>query len=511
MDRTQIKHVIEAALLAAGRPLPLDKIAGLFTARASDLDKETLLAVLEELGTDYSHRGLELKEVSSGYRIQIRSSMTDWLTPLWEERAPRYTRALLETLALIAYRQPITRAEIEEVRGVAVSTNITRTLLERNWIRVVGHRDVPGKPAMFGTTRDFLDYFGLKKLEDLPTLAEIKEGPPEESPQSDLIEALSSLSSEGAARNEAAEAVGTPETGDAAAAADSAEPEAGPEAAAAAAVLVVAHAALASDEPGEYGEDGADDGEDEDADDIDDDDAIDDDRDEDEDDRLAARDEHYAEDEQRLASEHYAEDEQHTGLEQYPDDEQHADDKDRVDTDQSFRREVGITDASPDDERVAYPGLDDTNALGPSEAIAQELLAQTEPHQTATREADTLTGTLGCDTFDSEAPDSDTFGSEAPDSDTFGSEAPDSDTFDSEASASDTFDPEARDSDTFDPEARDSDALDSEALDSNILGSDPLESDSLEADPLEADGLDEGDFDSDEDDAAPQLIRSESH
>jgi segregation and condensation protein B len=116
--------------------------------------------------------------------------MTDWLQPLWEERAPRYTRALLETLALVAYRQPITRAEIEEVRGVVVSTNIVRTLLERNWIRVVGHRDVPGKPAMFGTTKDFLDYFGLKKLEDLPTLAEIKDGLPELSPQTDLIETL---------------------------------------------------------------------------------------------------------------------------------------------------------------------------------------------------------------------------------------------------------------------------------------------------------------------------------
>jgi segregation and condensation protein B len=116
--------------------------------------------------------------------------MTDWLQPLWEERAPRYTRALLETLALVAYRQPITRAEIEEVRGVVVSTNIVRTLLERNWIRVVGHRDVPGKPAMFGTTRDFLDYFGLKKLEDLPTLAEIKDGLPELSPQTDLLESL---------------------------------------------------------------------------------------------------------------------------------------------------------------------------------------------------------------------------------------------------------------------------------------------------------------------------------
>src|SRR5690606_25753497 len=128
--------------------------------------------------------------VSTGYRIQIRRSMSDWLTPLWDERAPRYTRALLETLALVAYRQPITRAEIEEVRGVAVSTNIMRTLLERSWVRVVGHRDVPGKPAMFGTTKEFLDYFGLKKLEDLPPLADLKDAFPELAPQSDLIDAL---------------------------------------------------------------------------------------------------------------------------------------------------------------------------------------------------------------------------------------------------------------------------------------------------------------------------------
>src|SRR5690554_1058919 len=191
MDETQVKHVVEAALLAAGRPLPLDTLASLFSSRA-ELDKDTLKRALDALAEDYRDRGLEIKEVASGYRIQIKSSMSDWLTPLWEERAPRYTRALLETLALIAYRQPITRAEIEEVRGVAVSSNIIRTLMERNWIRVVGHRDVPGKPAMFGTTKDFLDYFGLKKLEDLPALADIKDGLPELHPQADFIEAIES-------------------------------------------------------------------------------------------------------------------------------------------------------------------------------------------------------------------------------------------------------------------------------------------------------------------------------
>jgi segregation and condensation protein B len=190
MDENEIKHVIEAALLAAGRPLTLDKLADLFAAKGGGPDRAALKQGLDALANDYQGRGIELKEVASGYRVQVKRTMTDWLQPLWEERAPRYTRALLETLALVAYRQPITRAEIEEVRGVVVSTNIVRTLLERNWIRVVGHRDVPGKPAMFGTTKDFLDYFGLKKLEDLPTLADIKDGLPELSPQTDLVEAL---------------------------------------------------------------------------------------------------------------------------------------------------------------------------------------------------------------------------------------------------------------------------------------------------------------------------------
>jgi len=189
MDETEIKHVLEAALLAAGRPLSLERLTELFTSKGEPPDRATLKRALDALASDYEGRGIELKEIATGYRVQVKRNMGDWLQPLWEERAPRYTRALLETLALVAYRQPITRAEIEEVRGVVVSTNIVRTLLERNWIRVVGHRDVPGKPAMFGTTKEFLDYFGLKKLEDLPTLAEIKELP-ELSPQTDLLESL---------------------------------------------------------------------------------------------------------------------------------------------------------------------------------------------------------------------------------------------------------------------------------------------------------------------------------
>jgi segregation and condensation protein B len=181
---------VEAALLAAGRPLTLERLGEIFAAKGDGPDRATVKRALDALAKDYEARGIELKEVATGYRVQIKRSMTDWLQPLWEERAPRYTRALLETLALVAYRQPITRAEIEEVRGVVVSTNIVRTLLERNWIRVVGHRDVPGKPAMFGTTKEFLEYFGLKKLEDLPTLADLKDGLPELSPQTDLLESL---------------------------------------------------------------------------------------------------------------------------------------------------------------------------------------------------------------------------------------------------------------------------------------------------------------------------------
>ena len=197
MDQSEIKHVLEAALLGAGRPLSLDQLSSLFAKRSAP-ERKTLRDALNDLASDYEGRGIELKEVGSGYRIQIRSSMSEWLTPLWEERAPRYSRALLETLALIAYRQPITRGEIEDVRGVAVSTNIVRTLLERGWVRVVGHRDVPGKPAMFGTTKEFLDYFGLKRLDDLPPLSDIKDLDdlnvelelPQASPQTDLLDEL---------------------------------------------------------------------------------------------------------------------------------------------------------------------------------------------------------------------------------------------------------------------------------------------------------------------------------
>ncbi len=170
----KVKMIVEGLLLAAGRPLSLDAIMQVFS-RNERPDRKELRKVLESIANDCNDRGFELSEVASGYRFQVKQELSEWISKLWEEKPPRYTRALLETLALIAYRQPITRGDIEEIRGVAVSTNIIRTLLDREWIRVVGHRDVPGRPAMFATTREFLDYFDLKSLEQLPPLAEVKE------------------------------------------------------------------------------------------------------------------------------------------------------------------------------------------------------------------------------------------------------------------------------------------------------------------------------------------------
>jgi segregation and condensation protein B len=173
MNESYVRNVIEAALLAAGGPLPLAELMRLFddSVRPS---AQAVRSVLEALAAEYAGRGIELKETASGFRIQVRRELAAEISRLWPERAARYSRALLETLALIAYRQPITRAEIEAVRGVAVNPNIIRTMVERNWVRVVGHRDVPGHPELLGTTRDFLDYFGLKSLEELPPLAELK-------------------------------------------------------------------------------------------------------------------------------------------------------------------------------------------------------------------------------------------------------------------------------------------------------------------------------------------------
>jgi len=169
-----IEHVLEAALFAAAEPLSMDRLLSVFEPGAQPERAEIRLA-LDKLNASYCERGIELVEVGGGFRIQVRQAMSPWIARLWQEKPPRYSRALLETLALIAYRQPITRGEIEHVRGVAVSTGIVRTLMERGWIRVVGHRDVPGKPALYATTRAFLDYFGLKSLADLPSLAELQE------------------------------------------------------------------------------------------------------------------------------------------------------------------------------------------------------------------------------------------------------------------------------------------------------------------------------------------------
>ncbi|HEX5786881.1 MAG TPA: SMC-Scp complex subunit ScpB [Woeseiaceae bacterium] len=174
MEQREIQHFVEAALLAAGRPVSLDQLQGLFDGRSTP-EKSELRGAIDALNTEYRDRGIEVVEVASGFRLQIKNAMADRLQKLWEDRPPRYSRALFETLALVAYRQPITRGEIEDIRGVAVSSNIVRSLLERDWIRVVGHRDVPGRPAMFGTTKGFLDYFGLKKLDDLPQLADLSD------------------------------------------------------------------------------------------------------------------------------------------------------------------------------------------------------------------------------------------------------------------------------------------------------------------------------------------------
>lgn len=173
-DRAQLKCILEGALLAAGETLNLDRFAALFDDHERP-SPEAMRELLAELGEEYAGRGIELKEVASGFRIQVRKEYGHWVSRLWTEKPPRYSRALLETMALIAYRQPITRGEIEEIRGVTVSSDMIKSLLERDWVRIVGHRDVPGRPALYATTHDFLDYFDLKSLEELPTLSEIRD------------------------------------------------------------------------------------------------------------------------------------------------------------------------------------------------------------------------------------------------------------------------------------------------------------------------------------------------
>ncbi len=174
MDFLLLKRIVEATLLAAAQPLSVLQLLALL-GEDTTVSHEDVARALAELQQDCAERGVELKEVASGFRYQVREDVHPWVARLWTERQTKYSRALLETLALIAYRQPITRAEIEQIRGVAVSSSIVKTLEEREWVRVVGHRDVPGRPALFGTTRHFLDYFNLKSLDELPPLAEIRD------------------------------------------------------------------------------------------------------------------------------------------------------------------------------------------------------------------------------------------------------------------------------------------------------------------------------------------------
>ncbi|MBK1644937.1 SMC-Scp complex subunit ScpB [Thiocapsa imhoffii] len=174
MPEPGLKQIVEAALVAAGGPLTLERLRAMFQEQECPTP-EDLQAVIVALQSDYAERGLEIVEVASGWRVQVSAAVAPWVARLWEERPPRYSRALLETLSLIAYRQPITRGEIEAIRGVAVSTQIVKTLSEREWIRIVGYREVPGRPALYATTRHFLDYFGLRSLNDLPTLSELRD------------------------------------------------------------------------------------------------------------------------------------------------------------------------------------------------------------------------------------------------------------------------------------------------------------------------------------------------
>ncbi len=172
MQAEQLKNTLEAILFSAERPLSILHLLDYFDP-SEQVNRQEIKAAVDELQNDYRNRGIELIEVNRGYRFQTRQEYKDWVSKHWKERPPKYSRALLETLAIIAYRQPITRAEIEDIRGVSVSSNIIKTLEERSWIRVIGHKAVPGRPSMLGTTREFLDYFNLKSLDELPTLVDL--------------------------------------------------------------------------------------------------------------------------------------------------------------------------------------------------------------------------------------------------------------------------------------------------------------------------------------------------
>ncbi|MEM7563027.1 MAG: SMC-Scp complex subunit ScpB [Pseudomonadota bacterium] len=175
MNSEKLKPILEALFAAADKPLSVNQIFDLFVGDLDQPGKDDIRKAIHELVEKYENSGFELKQVASGFRFQVRADYETWVARLWEQKPPRYSRALMETLALIAYRQPITRGEIEDIRGVSVSTNIIKTLQEREWVKPLGHKDVPGRPTLYGTTREFLDYFNLKSLNQLPTLAEIRD------------------------------------------------------------------------------------------------------------------------------------------------------------------------------------------------------------------------------------------------------------------------------------------------------------------------------------------------
>jgi segregation and condensation protein B len=175
MDNNKLKPVLEALFAAADRPLSVSAIFDLFSGDVEQPGKDDIRKAIEDITEQYRESGLELKQVASGFRLQVKPAYEIWVSRLWDQKPPRYSRALMETLALIAYRQPITRGEIEDIRGVSVSTNIIKTLQEREWVKPLGHKEVPGRPTLYGTTRSFLDYFNIKSLNELPTLAEIRD------------------------------------------------------------------------------------------------------------------------------------------------------------------------------------------------------------------------------------------------------------------------------------------------------------------------------------------------
>jgi len=175
MDNNKLKPILEALFAAADRPLSVNQIFDIFSGDVDQPGKDDIRKAIEEISEQLREGGLELKQVASGFRFQVKPAYESWVSRLWDQKPPRYSRALMETLALIAYRQPITRGEIEDIRGVSVSTNMIKTLLEREWVKPLGHKDVLGKPTLYGTTRSFLDYFNIKSLNELPTLAEIRD------------------------------------------------------------------------------------------------------------------------------------------------------------------------------------------------------------------------------------------------------------------------------------------------------------------------------------------------